>query len=216
MFRPPPTLLTPDFRLRLYSAAPPHGPSYPCPSRPVPVRIRHVSPVTRSARPTCLTVRAHFPAIHTILPLRLMRTPSTCISLPLFIAHHLSHIGSAFILTGRAPLRTSVLYFSHPSLHPPATLPVLATPPIMDAPRAALPRVCARIPLAIHPTSPVSPHSPPAGTTIPPSILASIHPTPPPILHAHVPVSYSLSMSFFVAHTPPSMRVCNTTFLALP
>ena len=111
MFRPPPTLLTPDFRLRLYSAAPPHGPSYPCPSRPVPVRIRHVSPVTRSARPTCLTVRAHFPAIHTILPLRLMRTPSTCISLPLFIAHHLSHIGSAFILTGRAPLRTSVLYF---------------------------------------------------------------------------------------------------------
>ena len=157
MFRPPPTLLTPDFRLRLYSAAPPHGPSYPCPSRPVPVRIRHVSPVTRSARPTCLTVRAHFPAIHTILPLRLMRTPSTCISYP-YSSHTIYPTSVPLSYQPAAPRYVLPSCTSHPSLHPPATSPVLATPPIVDA---ALPRVCARIPLAIHPTSPVSPPSPP-------------------------------------------------------
>ena len=82
------------------------------PARRLSASAIHVSPTTRYALPTCLTVRASFPAIHTILPLRLMRTPSsTCTLFPLCISHHLPHITSAFTLTGRAPLRTSVLYF---------------------------------------------------------------------------------------------------------
>ena len=126
MFCPPPTFLTHSRHppTSIYRRPSPHGPSCPCPSRPMPFRIRHVSPTTRSALPTCLSDCAcQLPCyrIHTILPLRLMRTPSsTCTLFPLCISHHLPHITSAFTLTGRTPLRTSVLYFppqSSPSRH---------------------------------------------------------------------------------------------------
>ena len=58
IFLPPPHLLTTLCRLRLNSSVPFHGPSCPSPSRPTPARICHLSPVIRSARPTCRTVRS--------------------------------------------------------------------------------------------------------------------------------------------------------------
>jgi hypothetical protein len=125
IFLPPPHLLTTLCRLRLNSSVPFHGPSCPSPSRPTPARICHLSPVIRSARPTCRTVRSTPPAIHTVPPLRLILTPSTLTSRPLFISHHIVHIPSAALVTGHAPFRTSVLYLppqSSPSRHVARTL----------------------------------------------------------------------------------------------
>jgi hypothetical protein len=63
IFLPPLHLLTTLCRLRLNSSVPFHGPSCPSPSRPTPARICHLSPVIRSARPTCRTVRSTPPAM---------------------------------------------------------------------------------------------------------------------------------------------------------
>ena len=141
MFCPPPTFLTHSRHppTSIYRRPSPHGPSCPCPSRPMPFRIRHVSPTTRSALPTCLSDCAcQLPCfrIHTILPLRLMRTSPRA---PLFrcASHTICSTLLPLSLLPVAPRYVLPSCTFRPSLPPPATSHVSATPLIVGVPRAA-------------------------------------------------------------------------------
>ena len=117
MFHPPapPPLLTPDFRLHLYAAAASHGHSCPCPSRPIhPLPYPpYISPQTgHSLRSlsllACLTVRASFPAIHTLLPLRLLALNAHSLHLHLFsFVHRTSSVPHHFRIRAYRPRPTT-------------------------------------------------------------------------------------------------------------